>query len=54
MRLAKAFGTTPEVWLGMQQDYDLWQAKQHADLSGVQVLMQHIARSEGRLIAFLC
>jgi len=41
MRLAKAFGTTADVWLGMQQDYDLWQVKQHADLSGVQVLMPH-------------
>jgi antitoxin HigA-1 len=26
VRLARAFGTsTPEVWLGMQAQYDLWQ-----------------------------
>ncbi|MBI3127775.1 MAG: HigA family addiction module antidote protein [Candidatus Tectomicrobia bacterium] len=30
IRLSKAFGSTPEVWLGMQMDYDLWHAKQRA------------------------
>jgi addiction module HigA family antidote len=30
IRLSKAFGSSPEVWLGMQMDYDLWQAKQRA------------------------
>src|SRR5579872_4519984 len=24
LRLAKAFTTTPEVWLNMQRNYDLW------------------------------
>ena len=24
IRLSKAFGSTPETWLGMQMDYDLW------------------------------
>lgn len=28
IRLAKAFGTTPESWLNQQQHYDLWQARQ--------------------------
>src|SRR6266849_6752917 len=23
-RLARAFGTSPEMWLGLQQDIDLW------------------------------
>ena len=27
IRLAKAFGSTPETWLGMQMAYDLWQAR---------------------------
>ena len=26
-RLAEAFGSTTEVWLGMQRTYDLWQAR---------------------------
>ncbi len=27
VRLSKAFGSTPETWLGMQMAYDLWQAR---------------------------
>ena len=30
IRLSKAFGSTPETWLGMQTAYDLWQAKDRA------------------------
>ena len=28
LRFAKAFNTTPELWLNLQQNYDLWMAKQ--------------------------
>jgi antitoxin HigA-1 len=35
LRLSKAIGRTPESWLAMQHNYDLWQAKKSADLSGV-------------------
>ncbi|MCY3803002.1 MAG: HigA family addiction module antitoxin [Gammaproteobacteria bacterium] len=31
IRLSKAFGSSPETWLGMQTAYDLWQAREHAD-----------------------
>ena len=27
IRLSKAFGSTPETWLGLQTAYDLWQAR---------------------------
>jgi len=27
LRLAAAFGTSPELWLNMQNKYDLWQAE---------------------------
>ena len=30
IRLSKAFGSTPETWLGMQMAYDLWQARARA------------------------
>ena len=30
IRLSKAFGSTPEPWLGMQMAYDLWQARTRA------------------------
>jgi len=26
LRLSRAFNTTPNLWLGLQQEYDLWQA----------------------------
>ena len=30
IRLSKAFGSTPETWLGMQMAYDLWRARDRA------------------------
>jgi antitoxin HigA-1 len=30
IRLSKAFGSTPEVWLGLQLEYDLAQAEKEA------------------------
>ena len=38
LKLAKAFKTSPDVWLGMQMQYDLWQAKQSVNLDRVQVM----------------
>ena len=31
IRLAKAFGSSAETWLGMQMAYDLWQANKRGD-----------------------
>jgi addiction module HigA family antidote len=31
LRLSKAFKTTPELWLNLQQNYDLWQASHYSD-----------------------
>lgn len=31
LRLAKAFGSSAETWLGLQMAYDLWQARQQED-----------------------
>ena len=28
LRLSKAFSTTPQLWLNLQQNYDLWQVSQ--------------------------
>ena len=30
-RLSKAFGSSPETWLGMQTAYDLWRARGRAE-----------------------
>ena len=35
LRLSKALGRSPESWLAMQYNHDLWQAKQHVNLSNV-------------------
>ena len=35
LRLSKAIGRSPESWLAMQHNYDLWQARQSTDLTGV-------------------
>jgi addiction module HigA family antidote len=35
LRLSKAFGSSPEMWLGMQMAYDLWQARQRMNMPGV-------------------
>ncbi|TNC79592.1 MAG: addiction module antidote protein, HigA family, partial [Oleiphilus sp.] len=38
LRLSKAVGRTPESWLAMQDNYDLWQAKQSTNLGNVQAV----------------
>jgi len=35
LRLSKALGRSPESWLTMQDNYDLWQARQTVDLKKV-------------------
>lgn len=35
LRLSKAIGRTPESWLSMQDNYDLWHAKQQVNLTNV-------------------
>ena len=35
IRLSKVFGSTPEMWLGLQMQYDLAQAEKNA--SGIKV-----------------
>ena len=32
LRLSKTLGRTPESWLAMQDNYNLWQAKQRVNL----------------------
>jgi addiction module HigA family antidote len=35
LRLSKAIGRSPESWLAMQDNYDLWQARQRLDLDQI-------------------
>jgi addiction module HigA family antidote len=38
LRLSKCLGRSAESWLAMQHSYDLWQAKRHVDLRGIETL----------------
>ncbi len=38
LKLSKALGTSAELWLNLQQAYDLWQARQRVNLDNVQVI----------------
>jgi addiction module HigA family antidote len=38
IRLSKAFNTTPQLWLNIQQSYDLWHAQKEMDASKVKIL----------------
>jgi addiction module HigA family antidote len=42
MRLAKAFGATPEFWLRLQMQRDLWDARR-TRLGGVKRLVREVA-----------
>ena len=45
IRLSKAFRTTPQLWLNMQQQYDLWQTRQRTAQIEVQDLTAAAAAS---------
>ena len=38
LRLSKTLGRTPESWLAMQDNYNLWQARQRVNLDEVEKL----------------
>lgn len=39
LRLAKLFRTTPELWLNLQQKYDLWVAwKEHPEIRKIRAI----------------
>ncbi|PYS59658.1 MAG: addiction module antidote protein, HigA family, partial [Acidobacteria bacterium] len=38
LRLSKALGRSPESWLAMQYNHDLWQAKQRVNLHDVETV----------------
>ena len=40
LRLSRAFGTTAEYWLNLQQTYDLERARKWTRLEGVKVLKE--------------
>jgi len=43
LRLSKALGRSPESWLAMQNQFDLWQARQSVNLDDVQKVELQVA-----------
>jgi len=43
LRLSKALGRTPESWLAMQDQYDLWHAKKRVNLKQVKKIKLNAA-----------
>ena len=43
LRLSAFFGNSAEFWLGIQEEYDLWNARQTTDLSSISPWSQHSA-----------
>ena len=41
IRLAKAFSTTPESWLNLQQQYDLWKEERKHKRLRIKVFVRH-------------
>ncbi len=46
IRLAKAFGSSAEIWAGLQLDYDMAQAMKHADRIKVRRVPQAVLEAE--------
>jgi antitoxin HigA-1 len=44
LRLSKALGRSPESWLALQYNYDLWQARQHVKLEKVSKVRHDLTR----------
>lgn len=38
LRLSKAFGTSSDIWINMQKDYDLWKARKLVNLDKVRII----------------
>lgn len=46
LRLSRAFDTTPELWLNLQKNYDLWQAEHtSSDWQSVKPLSSQLLHS---------
>ena len=43
LKLSKAFGRSPESWMQMQTNYELWKARQIVNLDRVHVIYEHVA-----------
>ena len=49
LKLAKAFDTTPESWLNLQQRYSLRESEKHVDTSRVRLFSHELSKKESRI-----
>lgn len=47
VRLAKAFNTTPQFWLNLQNAYDLWEAERERSVTSVQPITRAPMAAKG-------
>ena len=45
LRLSKAFGRSPESWMQMQSNYDLWKAREIVNLEQVSIIFEPKTRA---------
>ena len=52
LRLAKFFGTTPQFWLGLQNDYDLEESQKaiSEDLEAIHTMIQRETQSQSQSV----
>ena len=41
LRLSKALGTSSDIWINLQKDYDLWKARELVNLDNVRIIVPH-------------
>lgn len=46
LRLSKAFGRSPESWMQMQSNYDLWKAREIVNLEQVSIIFEPKPKNE--------
>lgn len=47
VRLGKAFNTTPQFWLNLQNAYDLWEAERERSVTSVRPIIQAPIAAKG-------
>ena len=50
LKLSDALGTSPELWIGMQTQYDLWRASQHHHKRLARLFVGARQRRPGKLL----
>ena len=50
LRLSKAVGRSPQSWLAMQDNYDLWQARQRLDLDQIHKIHNILGTPDATLL----